>query len=165
LQGVIPIRKWIIACILLVIAAVLLAGCLGTRSTAVTSAAPPAMLVDYHRTGGIAGVDDRLVIFDNGEALVSTQAVTGEFTVNQSELSRIEDLFEASGFGTLEGNYTARHGADLMRYRIAYQNKTVVTEDTAVPSPLRPVISEMNAILGSGSARNFVPESLAGIRA
>jgi len=161
-----PIRKRITLCILLIIAAVLFTGCLGTKTPAAASAAPPAVIVDYHRTGGIAGVNDRLVIFDNGAALASTRAVTGEFTVNQSELSRIRNLFEAAQFGTLEGNYTSRYrsAADLMRYSITYQNKTVVTEDTAVPAVLRPIISGMNALLGSGRAHSPVSGSLGNMK-
>jgi hypothetical protein len=160
-----PIGKWITASILLVIVAILASGCLGVRTPVVPSAAPPAIILDYHRTGGIAGVDDRLVIFDNGEALVQTRAVTGEFKVNQSELARIQALFEKSGFGTFEGHYTSPyHGADFMRYSITYQNKTVVTEDTATPTALEPILTEMNAILSSGHVRNPVSGSLAGIR-
>jgi hypothetical protein len=50
---------------------VITGGCLGSKTVPVTPATPPAVLVDYQRTGGIAGINDRLVIFDNGAAVIS----------------------------------------------------------------------------------------------
>ena len=160
-----PIRKWIAAYIIFILVMVTASGCLGARTPATVSPAPPALMLDYHRIGGIAGVDDRLVIFDNGLAVISTRAVNREFQVNQSELSRMNQLFEEAEFDSLQGNYTSRHGgADLMRYSITYHNKTVITEDTAVPDALQPVILEMNRLIGTGRSQDLVSGSFAGIR-
>jgi hypothetical protein len=160
-----PIRKWIAAYIIFILVMVMASGCLGTRTPATVSPVPPALMLDYHRIGGIAGVDDRLVIFDNGLAVISTQAVNREFQVNQSELSRMSQLFGQAEFDTLQGNYTARYGgADLMRYSITYRNKTVITEDTAVPGTLHPVINELNTVIGTGRSQELVSGSFAGIR-
>jgi hypothetical protein len=160
-----PIRKWIAAYIIFILVMVMASGCLGTRTPATVSPVPPALMLDYHRIGGIAGVDDRLVIFDNGLAVISTRAINREFQVNQSELSRVNQLFEEAEFDSLQGNYTSRHGgADLMRYSITYDNKTVITEDTAVPDALQPVILEMNRLIGTGRSQDLVSGSFAGIR-
>jgi len=160
-----PIRKWIAAYIIFILVMAMAAGCLGTRAPTTASPAPPAIILDYHRTGGIAGFDDRLVIFDNGAAVISTRAVNREFQVNQSEMALINRLFEQAGFDSLQGNYTSRHGgADLMRYSITYHNKTVITEDTAIPDTLQQVIPEMNRIIGTGRSQDLVSGSFAGIR-
>jgi hypothetical protein len=122
------------------------------------------VLLDYHRTGGIAGVDDRLVIFNNGAALIATRSFNHAFQVNQSEIDRINHIFEQAGFDTLEENYTTPFGgADFMRYSITYQNKTVITEDTTVPYTLQSVIRELNALMGTVSNQNPMSGSLAGI--
>jgi hypothetical protein len=143
----------------------MVSGCLGTRTHETASPTPPAVMLDYHRIGGIAGVDDRLVIFDNGQAVISTRAVNREFQVNQSELSRLDRLFMQAEFDTLQGNYTARYGgADLMRYSITHYNKTVLTEDTAIPGTLQPVINELNMVIGTGRSQELVSGSFAGIR-
>ncbi len=85
------------------------------------------MLVDYYRTGGLAGFDDRLVIFDNGVAVVSSKTVNQEIEINKTDIDRIVYLFNQSQFSTLEGNYSARHGsADLIKYTISYHSKTVI---------------------------------------
>jgi len=160
-----PIRKWITSFLVFLILAVMASGCLGARTPVTGSPIPPVVLLDYHRTGGIAGVDDRLVIFDNGAAVISTRAVNREMLVNQTELARINRLFEQAEFDTLQGNYTSRHGgADFMRYSITYHTKSVITEDTAVPTELQPVINEMNAIISTGRSQELATGSLAGIR-
>jgi hypothetical protein len=121
------------------------------KAPPVSRPAAPALFVDYQRTGGIAGVNDRLVIFDNGVTLVSTRTASREIQLNQSDLENISAVFDAAQFPMLEGNYTSRRmGADFMQYSISYQGKTVNTEDTAIPAALDPVIKEMDSILSTG---------------
>jgi len=138
-------------CVILVIAATALTGCLGTKTIPEPTSANPILLVDYQRSGGIAGVDDRLVVFDNGATLVQSRSISREITLNGTDLHSIRTIFDEGGFMRLEGNFTsARGGADLMRYRIHYGNRTVITEDTAIPSTLEPVIGELNRYLDEG---------------
>jgi hypothetical protein len=135
----------------LIVAAIVLTGCLGVKTPPVSRPAAPTLFVDYERSGGIAGVNDRLVIFDNGVTLVSSRSTSREIRLNQSDLDQISALFETAQFLSLEGNYTSRRGgADFMQYSISYRGKTVNTEDTAIPSSLEPVIREMNLILSTG---------------
>jgi hypothetical protein len=144
-------RRWAGICALLVVTAVVLSGCVGTKTLPVPDPAEPTLFVDYQRTGGIAGMNDRLVIFDNGVALVSGRTTSREIHLNQSDLEQISTVFEAAKFTALEGNYTSpRGGADFMQYSISYQGKTVNTEDTAIPPALEPVIGELNRILSTG---------------
>lgn len=144
-------RTWSGICVVLVVAALMLTGCLGVKTPPVSRPAAPALFVDYQRTGGIAGVHDRLVIFDNGVTLVSSRTTSREILLNQSDLEQISAVFDTAQFPMLEGNYTSRRGgAELMHYSITYQGRTVNTEDTAVPHSLEPVITDMNLILGAG---------------
>ena len=103
-------RIWTGAGVILVVTALMLTGCLGMKTPPVPRPEAPALFVDYQRTGGIAGVNDRLVIFDNGIALVSSRTTSREFTLNRSELESISAVFEEAQFPTLEGNYTSRRG-------------------------------------------------------
>jgi hypothetical protein len=138
-------------CTVLIVAAIVLTGCLGVKTPPVSRPAAPTLFVDYQRTGGIAGVNDRLVIFDNGVTLISSRTTSREILLNKSDLEQISAIFEAGHFSVLEGNYTSRRGgADFIQYSIRYQEKTVRTEDTAIPPSLEPVIKEMDLILSSG---------------
>jgi hypothetical protein len=126
----------------------MVSGCLGSRTPPVSRPQVPAVLVDYYRTGGIAGIQDRLVIFDNGVAVVSGRTENHEFDLNRTDTDRIILLFDQARFSALEGNYSGRQGsADLIRYTITFQNKTVSAEDTAIPLSLQPVINELNSII------------------
>jgi len=144
-------RIWTGICAVLVIAAVVLTGCIGVKTLPVPRPETPSLFVDYQRTGGIAGVNDRLVIFDNGVTLVSSRTTSRELLLTQSDLEQISAVFDTAQFPTLEGNYTSRRGgADFMQYSISYQGRTVNTEDTAIPPSLEPVIREMDRILSTG---------------
>jgi hypothetical protein len=147
----ITMRRWTGICAVLVVTAVVFTGCLGPKTLPVPNPTSPTLFVDYQRTGGIAGVNDRLVIFGNGVGLVSSRTTSREILLNQSDLDQISAIFEAGQFPALEGNFTSgRGGADLIQYSIRYQGKTVITEDTAIPPSLEPVIKEMDRIISTG---------------
>jgi hypothetical protein len=146
----ISMKTWTGICTVLVVTALVVTGCLGGKNPAVPDPGNPALFVDYQRSGGIAGVNDRLVIFDNGVGLVSSRTASREILFNQSDLEGISAVFEAAQFSALEGNFTSlRGGADLMQYSIRYQGRRVNTEDTAIPPSLEPVIQEMDRIVST----------------
>jgi len=135
-------------------------GCLGSRTPPVTRPTVPAILVDYSRTGGIAGIQDRLVIFDNGVAVVSGRTVNQEIELNRTDIDRIILLFDQGHFSMLGGNYSGRPGsADLIKYTISYRNTTVSAEDTAIPPALQPVIDELNRVISMSAARGVAAQS------
>lgn len=130
------------------------AGCLGVKTPPIARPTAPAIFADYYRTGGIAGFDDRLVIFDNGAAVVATKDGSREIVLNSSDITRISDLFTQAQFSTLQANYPAPRGsADLIRYSISYHGKTVTTEESAVPPSLNPILDEMNRIVKNAGVR------------
>lgn len=149
-KGGINIKKWIIACVIITVVAILCSGCITTKIPAVSKPVPPAVFIDYQKTGGIAGIDERLVIFDNGVALISGSSGSVELALNTSDLERISTILDQAQFPMLQNNYPApRGGADLMNYTISYHGKTVTLEDTAIPPQVQPVLDEMNRIMKS----------------
>lgn len=78
------IRNGIVPLLIVVVVVLAICGCLGTKTPVSSGQAPPALLVDYHRTGGFAGVDDHLLLFDNGAGLISTRSVSREFQLNRT---------------------------------------------------------------------------------
>jgi hypothetical protein len=157
-------KTWSFVCAVLVVAALVLTGCVCMKNLPVSRPSAPTLFVDYQRTGGIAGVNDRLVIFDNGVALVSSRTTSREILLNRSDLEQISAVFDTGLFSTLEGNYTSRRGgADYMQYSISYGGKTVNTEDTAIPPSLEPVIKELDRILSAGLKSGQTDLQLPGI--
>ena len=144
-----PINRWMaVSLIGMMIIGVVFAGCLGAKTPPVSRPPAPAVFVDYYRTGGIAGFDERLIIFDNGAAIISTKAGSKAIVLNAPDIDAISDLFTQAQFSMLQTNYPAPHGgSDLIKYSVSYHGKTITTEDSAVPPPLLPVIDEMNRIV------------------
>ena len=137
-----------ISCALLIvlITVILLPGC----------TAPPAenmVLVEYQRSGGIAGFNDHLTVFSNGTAFLTRRGdVPVTIAMSQSDLDGLTHMFDNAGFANLAPDYPpASPGADYFDYRITYRGKTVHAVDTGVPPALEPVIRSLNEIM-SGHA-------------
>ncbi|MDO9325907.1 MAG: hypothetical protein Q7T80_13240, partial [Methanoregula sp.] len=163
-SGGIIIRKWIAAFIIILFVALALSGCLGIKTPSVSRPIAPAVVVDYQRAGGIAGLDDRLVIFDNGVAVISRKTISTEIVLNQSDLDRITKIFNDAQYSMLEGNYSARRGtADYFRYTINYHSKKVIAEDSAIPPSLQPVIDEMTRIVNLANSGERIARPFANL--
>lgn len=129
-------------------ASIFLAGCATDIPGPVNSHTAPKVLVQYGRTGGIAAFDDRLVIFDNGQAVYSRGNKTGEFTISADQLSELQRLLENADFPSLAPSYPAPSpGADYFLYSITYREKTVSTETGGVPDALLAVFGRLDALL------------------
>ncbi len=134
--------------ILIILLGIAAAGCLGVKTPPVSHPPAPAVFVDYHRSGGLAGVDDRLVIFDNGAAVVATKTVSTEIVLNATEIARITSLFDQAQFSQLQANYPAPRGsADLFHYSISYKGKTVNLDESAYPPSVQPLIDGLDQII------------------
>jgi hypothetical protein len=147
----IPLIRGFVACIpVLLLIAVSLCGCVTEPPTNGNPPPPPGVLLDYHRIGGIGGFDDHLVVFENGEAVISTRQGSGTFVLDPGSLKEIRDLMDNAQFTALNASYPAPYpGADYFSYEITYQGHTVTTEDTGVPDRLVPVITELNEIVST----------------
>jgi hypothetical protein len=141
------------ACLILVVfavlaASVLFAGCATDIPGPVNSHTAPTVVVQYGRSGGIAAFDDRLVIFDNGQAVYSRGNKTGEFTVPHDRLSELQSLLVEADFPSLAPSYPAPSpGADYFQYTITYREKTVRTETGGAPDALLAVIGRLDELL------------------
>jgi len=147
------IKTWIFGCACIVVVAVLLSGCIGQKTQTVPEPAP-SVFVEYQRTGGIAGMEAHLVIFDNGAGVISGRSANTDIVLNKTAIDRISALLNDAQFSMLQTNYPApRGGADLVKYSISYRGKTVTVEDTAIPPAIQPVLDELNRIAGSAGTQ------------
>lgn len=124
-------------------ALLLLAACdrvLVPTSASSTSVPPidlaPDVLAIYHKSGGVAGIDQVLTVYQGGLLELGTRGVNPRaLKVNQELLLPLRSTLEQQGFGDLEPEYTAA-GADLITYTITARDsggnfKTVITTDAA----------------------------------
>lgn len=114
--------------------------------------ASSATLVEYRRTGGIAGLDDHLIVRANGQATLTRRDQRYEFALERETLSQLQSLLDNAQFTRLSGEYLpSQPGADLFTYTITYRGNTVRSMDTAVPEVLQPALDLLNqTVAGHG---------------
>ncbi|MDH7511097.1 MAG: META domain-containing protein [Methanolinea sp.] len=124
------------------------------------AAREPALLIGFWRTGGFAGMNDHLVIFSDGTAVLERKEYRSNFTLSRTLLESLEGDLAASGFGTLAPSYRAPPGsADYFTYRITYQGKTVTADDGAVPPALLPLIRVLTQIVAGNGPDDIIPSA------
>jgi hypothetical protein len=120
------------------------------RRVGTTGLASPAtaVLIEFDRRGGIAGVVDRLEVRrDGGFTLFRARPSvnrTGRLTA--AELSDLHRKIDASGFATLPGVERAP-GNDLFVYHLTYGGWQILAQDGGIAAPLQPVISALSALV------------------
>jgi hypothetical protein len=128
---------------LIALSAILLVGLAACRPAATNSP-----LIEYHRTGGIAGLDERLVINSDGSAQIVQRGGESSYTLTRAEVDRLIALFSQAGFAKLKKEYLpAGHGADLFDYVVKYRGQSVHTQDTAVPAQVQAILEALNTII------------------
>lgn len=130
---------------------ILLAGCAHhaapeTKAPA-SHATPTTLPILYHRTGGIAGTDDRVVIWPDGLVDVEGELLTaGQTRVPADRFARLLSLF--AGWDALKDQYVASGVADAYTITISYGDKSIEASDLApdLPPQFRQVFTEIEAI-------------------
>lgn len=116
--------------------------------------ASTGVLITYHRTGGIAGFQDDLTVYENGSARISRMGGVRVIQLNSKEFDAIRDASDETGFLMLSREYLpGGEGRDLFFYEITMDGRTVLTADTAVPEELVPLIELLNGIVARVSPR------------
>ncbi|NYT07602.1 MAG: hypothetical protein GKC05_05025 [Methanomicrobiales archaeon] len=136
----------------IVVCLILSAGCSSPPADTGGKPQPPGILVQYQRTGGIAGFNDQMVVFENGQVVYSRNTGSGTFTLTEDSLGELEELLEAADFPSLAPDYPAENpGADYFFYVITYDGTTVTAETGGEPPELIPVIMRLDTLLAEHS--------------
>ena len=110
---------------------------------------PNGQLVDYRRSGGIAGFEDRLTVSRSGVGVHTPRSgLPRVFRVSPDALADLQRALEAADFPSLDRSYLPTTPiADAFTYTITYLGGTVVASDGAVPTALEPVVAALNRLL------------------
>jgi emfourin len=104
-------------------------------------------LVEFHRSGGIAGFDDRLVIRTDGSAQLSRRQAAVDVTLAPDTLERLRTLLGEIPLERLRAEYVPpRSGADLFQYTVSFRGKSIRCVDTAIPPELQPLVQLLSGI-------------------
>ena len=114
----------------------------------------------YHRTGGIAATDDRVVIWPDGVVEVDGKLMTdAKARVTPQRMEHLAHLFD--GWGRLDDSYVVNNVEDAYLIRIYYGGKAVEATDInpQLPQQFRDVFAEIEAI--AAQAANSEPKPAA----
>jgi hypothetical protein len=99
------------------------------------SSSPLATSIEYRRTGGLAGVDDRITV--TREGMLEVENRQGRRTtarLSSGDLKELESLL--SGWRKLAGTSRTPASPDAFEYSLGYDGVTVtVVEFSDVPGP------------------------------
>ncbi|MGH2942806.1 MAG: DUF6174 domain-containing protein [Solirubrobacteraceae bacterium] len=112
-------------------------------------------LVDYRRSGGFIGVDDRLSVAHNGLATRTERGgAPEEFQLSPADLGALKDVLEAADFPSLKPVYKPPFPlSDGFVYTVTYRAKTVVVfEGAAIPAPLDAAIAALGQLFAAPPA-------------
>jgi hypothetical protein len=151
------------------LACALIAGCGSSGGGSSTSGAPPTstsqpdqgnVLVDFGVTGGIGGIDQELVVYQDGSAKVTTRtrasSTTRKLDLSHEELSNMRDDLVAANLGDLP-TPPPSGCSDCFIYRLAYLDTTYETDQISVPKPLRPAIADLTKLVAVAGAAGDAP--------
>ncbi|GGK25758.1 hypothetical protein GCM10010124_17890 [Pilimelia terevasa] len=152
------------ATVVAVISVVLLGGCTPKGGPAATPSpsAPPtttpaptptgAELVDYRRTGGLAGVEDRLTVGEDGRYALAVRGArprTGE--LQPEELAELRRVLTAARIASVRQPGATGGVSDGFHYELRAAGRTLRVTDGSIPEALEPALSTMTALLAQYS--------------
>jgi hypothetical protein len=114
---------------------------------------PDDVLVIYHKSGGIAGVDDTLTVHQGGLLELVSRDGTKSVKADEPMIQPLRRMLEQKDFDSLQPMYQAS-GADLFVYSITARDsagrpKVVTTMDTAKhPDYLGLLIAQLEVLRG-----------------
>lgn len=107
-----------------------------------------AVLVIYERSGGIAGVQEKLTVYADGRLEFDKKGTVSTRTIPSSDLTNLWQLLASDSFARLNSRYQVP-GADFFRYQVTLMRQdgrpqVVSTMDTAEhPATLDLVLAEL----------------------
>ena len=116
-------------------------------SAAAARSAPTTQPILYHRTGGIAGTDDRLVVWPDGFVQVEGKLFSAASTRLPSErVAKLETLF--AYWSSLKPEYLTTNIPDAYTITIHYGDRAVTASDIApdLPQAFRDAFTALEAV-------------------
>lgn len=112
-----------------------------------TASQESSLLIEFQRSGGIRGTDDRLTIDGDGTATLTRNGATSTITIDGSVMNRLRRAVREIEFDKLVVEDSPRRGGDAYEYAITYRDHTVRARETTLPGPLRPLVELLDGIL------------------
>lgn len=107
---------------------------------------PAPLLLELRTTGGFAGVQRELRLYEDGTYTVSTPDAPRETgQLGTSDVHRVQRLLERARLGEQPQRSVSPDAADRFQYRITYEDHVVHRDETTLGEPLRKVLDLLPA--------------------
>ena len=110
--------------------------------------------LEYERTGGIAGFQDRLTVYEDGRAMLNRRGEETQFQLTAEQMGALKERFAAANFLSLNETYLPESTCcDRFTYTIHYRDlssggvHSVLAMDGSVPAELTPLLEAFNALV------------------
>ncbi len=139
----------------------LAAGC-GSKDSSTSTTKPGAQpaLVTYVKSGGIAGIYEKVVVDESGKATVSqglpSTAKVKSFSLSDAELSALRRSLDAAELAS-QKNASPQGCADCFVYDITYNGTHFRGDEATLPAQVKLAVTQLNALI----ARAGIEEPLA----
>lgn len=114
----------------------------------------PQVWLEYERSGGFAGFQDRLTIYADGQAVLNRKGLETTFRLVAEDMARLKATLTSAGFASLNETYLpADPCCDRFAYIIRYADPeggkphSVTTMDGTVPPELVPVLEALSNLI------------------
>ncbi|MEV6929833.1 hypothetical protein AB0M46_35845 [Dactylosporangium sp. NPDC051485] len=104
-------------------------------------------LVAFTRTGGLAGVNDKLTVRPDGSYTIQTKSGSKNGKLSGDELAALKAALVSTDFNKMPTVNDNGSVADGYTYTITYAGKQITAKDGAIPPALQPVISALGGFL------------------
>jgi hypothetical protein len=114
------------------------------------NSASQGVFIHYERYGGLAGFEDKLTIYENRTAVVTTRTGEKTFTITPLEKADLVSLFDSSGFDSVNQEDlpdTLGIEADYFEYVIEFRGHKIEAPELAIPDSIHPVIDALDEIV------------------
>jgi hypothetical protein len=100
-----------------------------------TALAKPHVIIRYERTGGFAGVENRMLVKSNNVALCYARGSANPLPagIGAQKVARLRELLDAANLAGSKRHYPAPGAADTFQYSLTYKGHTVDGDQTALP--------------------------------
>ena len=106
-----------------------------------------AFSVEFRRTGGFAGNDDRLVVAEDGRAHLATRRGACDLQVAPGEVESLRRELDGAGLASLPATAAPGAIADGFDYDVTYRGSTRHYPEDRVPPSLRPAVTRLSALV------------------
>ena len=137
--------------VLTILFVILLAGCGTAGPTGATTAAASDVVAVWSRSGGIAGSDDRMIVYADGRIQVEGSGATSTVQGDAAAVEALRQRVTGSEWQSLDESYGEQF-PDAFAYTIEAGGKTVRTYDGAeMPAVLAEVFQQINSLYDAAS--------------